>query len=312
MPEAAASELVFVGQARPPSWREKAGRFVKEKIIDPHTPEAHYQDIIKKYFWVTDRLEGPSLDLAQRIRPQVELAARAAGWTKTITEVYLAGCAVAFTAFLTKQGIKSTGEVFGSLARRHSGMATGTVVPLLRSGEVVATDNATTKKPTPAPKPLHLKIPHHVSSGRADGFARVSGSILGQPTQKVELKAKQLSHGEWLAEVMRSALRDFERLKPHDEVMRVAGKEAKTFGKYLKEHADLHPDQRRHAQRALAHMLQGLLSENGGAPPKKRDPKQAFLDALQATKVRGEGLSDDNIDKVFAALQQFNTLKSTT
>lgn len=119
MPESAASELVSVGQARPSSWRKMAGRFVQEKIIDPHTPEAHYQDIMKKYFRVTDRLEGKPREIAQRIRPQVELAVKAAGWSQTFAELYLAGSAITITAILAGKGLKTAAEVFGGMGRKH-------------------------------------------------------------------------------------------------------------------------------------------------------------------------------------------------
>ncbi len=123
MPEAA-KEIVYTG----------VGKFVKEKIIDPHTPEAHYQDIMKKYFWVTDRLEGPSFELSQRIRPQVELAAKAAGWSQTFVELYMAGSAIALTAILAGKGIKSAADVFGGMARRHGGKLAGEATTVAAGG----------------------------------------------------------------------------------------------------------------------------------------------------------------------------------
>ncbi len=118
MPDAA-PEIVYTGAAQPPSWRER---------LRAHTPEAHYQDIMQKYFWVTDRLEGRSLELVQKIRPTMELYAKAAGWSQTIMELYLAGSAVAITAILAGKGLKSAGEVFVGLARRHPRDAGGAVM----------------------------------------------------------------------------------------------------------------------------------------------------------------------------------------
>ncbi len=103
MPDAA-PEVVYTGAATPPSWGERAGHFVKEKVIDPHTPEAHYQSIMKKYFWVTDRLEGRSIELVQKIRPTMELYAKAAGWSQTIMEGFFVGQAAVFMKNLASQG----------------------------------------------------------------------------------------------------------------------------------------------------------------------------------------------------------------
>lgn len=118
MPDAA-PEIVFTGAAKPPSWGER--------LIRAHTPEAHYQDLMKKYFWVTDRLEGPSLELALRLRPTVELAARAGGWSRTLMEGFYVGQAALFMAFLGYRGLKSAAGVFGGLASRH-----GSTMPELR------------------------------------------------------------------------------------------------------------------------------------------------------------------------------------
>lgn len=118
------SELVSHGATKP-SPLESAGKFVKEKIIDPHTPEAHYRDIMKKYFLITDKLEGTSLELTRRLRPTVEIAARAAGWSQTFTELYFAGQAVAFLGFLGFRGLKSAVGVFGDMAKKHGGEAAG-------------------------------------------------------------------------------------------------------------------------------------------------------------------------------------------
>lgn len=114
MPDAA-REIVYTGAAKPPSWGER--------LVRAHTPEAHYQDIMKKYFWVTDRLEGKSLELVQSARPAVELSAKAAGWSQTIIELYLAGSAVAITAILAGKGLRSAAGVFSEMARRHGSTA---------------------------------------------------------------------------------------------------------------------------------------------------------------------------------------------
>lgn len=108
MPEAT-KEIVYTG----------FGKFVQEKIIAPHTPEAHYQKIMQKYFWATDRLEGKPREIAQRIRPQVELAAKAAGWSETFAELYLAGSALALTTIIAGKGLKSAAEVFGRMGRNQ-------------------------------------------------------------------------------------------------------------------------------------------------------------------------------------------------
>lgn len=256
MPEAT-KEIVYTG----------LGKFVQEKIIAPHTPEAHYQKIMQKYFRVTDRLEGQSLELAQYLRPQVELAAKAAGWSQTFAELYLAGSAIALTTIIAGKGLKTAADVFRQMGRREGGQKT----------EKTAV--------------LH--------SSRRTKLYETSGQK-GTPFDSRFKKA------------IRSVSLDFERLNLRNEVAQVAGKEAWLLGDYLKEHTDIADGQRRHAQRAYAYMLQGLFSKDAKTSSGSTDPRDAFLAALAATKTRGEGLSDGSIDQVFAALQQFNTLKSTT
>lgn len=97
MPDTAA-EIVYTGAAKPPSW--------SERLIDEHTPEAHYRKIMQKYFWVTDR-------------PQVELAAKAAGWSETFAELYLAGSAITITAILAGKGLITAADVFRQMGRRE-------------------------------------------------------------------------------------------------------------------------------------------------------------------------------------------------
>lgn len=270
MPDAA-PEIVYTGAGKPPSWGERAGQFVKEKIIDPHTPEAHYQDIMKKYFWATDRLEGRPREIAQRLRPQVELAAKAAGWSQTFAELYLAGSALALTTIIAGKGLKSAAEVFGEMARRHGKQRAGET-DILRPSQAVVI----------------------ASSVRRTKLYETSGQN-GTPLDN------------WFKKAILSALLDFERLNLRNEVAQVAGKEAWLLGDYLKEHTDIADDQRRHAQRAYAYMLQGLLSKDAKTSSGSTDPRKAFLEALEATKTRGEGLSDANIDHVFQALQDFNS-----
>lgn len=299
MPEVAA-EIVYTG----------VGKFVKEKIIDPHTPEAHYQDIMQKYFWVTDRLEGPSFELAQRLRPQVELAARAAGWSKTLVEGFIVGQAAAFMMFLGYRGFKSTAEVFGGMARRHGGKVLEEAASVVAETTIVtgAADHLV-EEPT-SPTVLSPTIqPIHISTARMKGFAQVTQRIRGDgretrpppPTKPRSLEAPSLPSKKV---VSHHSLSDLERV-----MMRKIGNQAHIFGEYLKEHLrDISDEQRRHAQRALAHILKNMLSENGNAPLSQSDPKKAFLDALVATMPRGESLSSDSTNRVFEALQQFNTL----
>lgn len=258
MPDASV-EIMYTGSAKPPSWGER--------LIREHTPEAHYQKIMQKYFWVTERLEGQSLELAQYLRPQVELAAKAAGWSETFVELYVAGSAIALTTILAGKGLKSAADVFRQMGRREGGQKTEKTAVL--------------------------------RSSRRTKFYETSGQN-GTPFDSRFNKA------------IRSALPDFERLNLRNEVMRVAGKEAWLLGDYLKEHADIADDQRRHAQRAYVYMLQGLLSKDAKSSSGSTDPREAFLAALAATKTRGEGLSDGSIDQVFTLLQQFNKQKSTT
>lgn len=110
MPDAS-FEIMYTGSAKPLSWGER--------LIREHTPEAHYQDIMKKYFRVTDRLEGKPREIAQRLRPQVELAAKAAGWSETFVELYVAGSALALTTIIAGKGLKTAAEVFGGMGRKH-------------------------------------------------------------------------------------------------------------------------------------------------------------------------------------------------
>lgn len=127
------SELVSLGAIKS-SPLESAGKFVKEKIIAPHTPEAHYRDIMKKYFWLTDKLEGKSLELTRHLRPTVEIAARAAGWSQTFTELYFAGQAAALLGFLGLRGLKSAASVFGDMAKRHGRKSASISIALLTAG----------------------------------------------------------------------------------------------------------------------------------------------------------------------------------
>lgn len=133
----AGAELISQGVVKP-SPLESVGKFVKEKIIDPHTPEAHYRDIMKKYFWVTDKLEGTSLELTRRLRPQIEIVARAAGWSQTFTELYFAGQAAAFVGFLGLRGLRSAAGVFREMGRRHGGESVPATVVLSKVGASAA------------------------------------------------------------------------------------------------------------------------------------------------------------------------------
>lgn len=318
MPDAAV-EIVYTG----------VGRFVQEQIIALHTPEAHYQKIMQKYFWVTERLEGQSLELAQYLRPQVELAARAAGWSKTLVEGFIVGQAAAFMMFLGYRGFKSAAEVFGGMARRH-----GSTMPESRSFESVSSI-ALLAAPTSSTRPggvvrrnrkdvetpdvilgpatsaagqstLNSDVPAHLTGARFAGFAEVTARIRGDGREtRPPPSAKPRS-----ADVPRlHALADLRKIA-HHEVMGTVGVEAAQFGGYLKEYfTGLPDDQRRHAQRAYVYMLQGLLSKDAKSSSGSTDPREAFLAALAATKTRGEGLSDANIDRVFQALLKYNRKK---
>lgn len=140
----AGAELISQGVVKP-SPLESVGKFVKEKIIDPHTPEAHYHDIMKKYFWVTDRMEGKSLELTRRLRPTVEIASRAAGWSQTFTELYFAGQAVAFLGFMGFRGLNSAAGVFGDMAKKHGGETVGAAATVVAASAPTAAPDAQAK-----------------------------------------------------------------------------------------------------------------------------------------------------------------------
>ena len=144
MPEAA-RDTVYIGQANPPGWGERArraeasakraGRFVKEKIIDPHTPQAHTQESMRFFDEATSHLYGRSREIADALRHKVEVLATVGGWSKTMMELCLAGTAVGVSAVLVGKGVKSTVEVFRNMARRHDSSVVSTLpsetVPLL-------------------------------------------------------------------------------------------------------------------------------------------------------------------------------------
>lgn len=91
---AEAGERVFVGVGRP-------------TFLERHTPRAHSEAIMQRYFWVGDHLEGKPKEIFDNLKPLAEKSAKVAGWTQTITEVYMAGQAVALAAFLAGRKILS-------------------------------------------------------------------------------------------------------------------------------------------------------------------------------------------------------------
>lgn len=305
MPDAA-QEIVYTAFAKPPSWGER--------LIHAHTPEAHYQDIMKKYFRVTDRLEGRPREIVQRLRPQIELAAKAAGWSQTFAELYLAGSALALTTIIAGKGLKTAAEVFGGMGRRHGGKVLEEAASVaVKTTIVTEADDHLGKELTP-PIVLGPTVqPKHISSARMEGFEQVTQRIKGDgretgPPPPAKPRSADVPHFLRNKVAHHHPLSDLERV-----MMRKIGNQAHIFGEYLKAHLrDISDDQRRHTQRAYAYMLQGLLSKDAKTSSGSTDPREAFLAALAATKTRGEGLSDGSIDQVFAALQQFNTLKSTT
>lgn len=204
--------------------------------------------------------------IAQRLRPTVELAARAAGWTRTITEAYLAGSAVTVTAILAGKGLKSAADVFSDLARKHgSTMSTPACI------------EAPKKTPSPELAP---------SGPRVAPVVRDNGQVLSA-----------------MLAAMKEAIQ-------HRIVMQTAGQEARAFGGWVQKNLpDLPIEERRHAQRAYAHILQALLSDNGTGPH-QTDFAQAFLKALEKTKPKSGGLTSEYIKPVLTALRKFNNLAS--
>lgn len=300
MPDAG-HEIVYTALAKPPSWGER--------LIRAHTPEAHYQDLMKKYFWVTDRLEGKSLELAQRLRPTVELAARAAGWTRTITEAYLAGSAVTVTAILAGKGLKSAADVFSDLARKHgSTMSTPACI------------EAPKKTPSPELAPSGPRValavpdlgpkPSHLSRERWKAMERISRTVatdVGAPGEKRPRVAPVVRDNGQVLSAMLAAMKEAIQ---HRIVMQTAGQEARAFGGWVQKNLpDLPIEERRHAQRAYAHILQALLSDNGTGPH-QTDFAQAFLKALEKTKPKSGGLTSEYIKPVLTALRKFNNLAS--
>lgn len=299
MPDAA-REIVYTGAAKPPSWGER--------LIRAHTPETHYQELMKKYFWVTDRLEGKPKELVQRIRPQVELAARAAGWTKTGLELFLVGQAAILAAFLGYRTLQSAGGVFRGMARRH-----GSTIPELPPVALIESPPSSSivihaVPPDASPALVGLeKRPSRVPASRMEGFLMVSERVLGGDSGRSD---KKRVPGSWVASGMRDALREYDRGKvrateraARREGMKEVGRQAMLLGKSLHNSIpDISHEARRHAQRAYGHMLQRLLSDNGIV---RGDLKKVFQESLGATKPRSGGLKPDRIDDVVCALRAF-------
>lgn len=171
MPEAAA-EIIYTGAGKPPSWGER--------ILRAHTPEAHYQDIMKKYFRVTDRLEGKSSELVRSARPAVEIYAKAAGWGQTIMELYLAGSAIAVTAILAGKGLKTAAGVFGDLARKH-----GSTIP----------ESPDSNKPValiePPKSPSVIKLGPATVNALENTEASLTSSVVTTPGNSDNLRKKK-------------------------------------------------------------------------------------------------------------------------
>src|SRR3989344_4577491 len=86
MPDAA-HEVVYTGSAASFSWHERGRKFIKDKIIDEHSPHAHEREFLKNVNWLTDHLDGKPKELALAIKPVVEKIAYPLGVAKTVGEI---------------------------------------------------------------------------------------------------------------------------------------------------------------------------------------------------------------------------------
>lgn len=111
-------EIIYTGAAKPPKWQDRAGQWAKAEA-HKHTPEAHKQEAMRFFDDATGHLYGRSREIADALRPKVEVLATFGGWSKTMMELCLAGTAVGVSAVLVGKGVKSTAEVFLDMARRH-------------------------------------------------------------------------------------------------------------------------------------------------------------------------------------------------
>lgn len=84
---ATSSEIVSIGAAKPPSWERVKG-FIKEKIIDEHSPHAHEKKILDR---INTFVEGPDdavvTNLARRFKPFITEHAYAFGVSQTVGEI---------------------------------------------------------------------------------------------------------------------------------------------------------------------------------------------------------------------------------
>lgn len=135
------SEIVYIGAAKPPSWGEKAGRFVKEKIIDEHSPHAHEKKILDR---INTLAEGPDdavvTNLARRLKPIITEHAYALGVSQTVGEITAVVAATTGAYMLAER-------VFPSLERTRKHM------PKKVKGESARFQaDSPTGRPTPSPE----------------------------------------------------------------------------------------------------------------------------------------------------------------
>ena len=104
---AEAAERVLVGVGKP-------------SFLERHTPKAHTEEIMRRFFWATDHLHGKPKEVAEMLRPWAQRSANVAGWTQTFWELWLAGSAIAAVSLVGKKSLPKVSRIFGRMGERNS------------------------------------------------------------------------------------------------------------------------------------------------------------------------------------------------